>query len=241
MPNHIRNVLTIKQNGQGSEAVQDVFDFLQSVDEDGETRLIDFNNLIPMPKSLNITSGSTGSHGLELLQSMGVTHENCENQEIQKAAITMFVNGLGVDYLKDPERAREAVELGAQYIKNKALYGHTTWYDWCCEHWGTKWNAYDMERDGNTITFDTAWSSVFNLIEKLSQKFPHLFFEYKWSDEDTGHNVGEAEFENGECTEFYQPDGGSKEAFDLAFEIRPYCRQYYKLVDGEYEYNEDEE
>jgi len=38
------------------------------------------------------------------------------------------------------------------------------WYDWCCTHWGTKWDvndvfiADDVEEDSVTFSFDTAWA-----------------------------------------------------------------------------------
>lgn len=126
MPNHIKNVLTIKENGQGAEAVQAVFDFLQSVDEDGETCLIDFNNLVPMPDSLNISSFSNGNHGRDLLISLGMTGENWDDQTIINHAVNFLISDR-VDYLRNPDDAKEAVKLGSQYIYNEANYGYKNW------------------------------------------------------------------------------------------------------------------
>jgi hypothetical protein len=51
--------------------------------------------------------------------------------------------------------------------------------------------------DGCTVKFLTAWSSVSDLMKKLSSMFPDIRFDYKWADEDFGHNTGEAEFRHG--------------------------------------------
>ena len=55
------------------------------------------------------------------------------------------------------------------------------WYDWNCEHWGTKWNSFDghMEFDelyGEELkyTFDTAWSPPAPILMALKEKFPDL-------------------------------------------------------------------
>ena len=48
------------------------------------------------------------------------------------------------------------------------------WYNWCCDNWGTKWNAQNVyihinEADGIELTFDTAWapaSGIYDLIKK---------------------------------------------------------------------------
>ncbi len=46
------------------------------------------------------------------------------------------------------------------------------WYDWNCEHWGTKWNAYSFQWHGKAdhciaIQFDTAWSPPEPVLDKL--------------------------------------------------------------------------
>lgn len=50
------------------------------------------------------------------------------------------------------------------------------WYDWHCDHWGTKWNACDTEIDGDDcIRFDTAWSSPRPIFLALSKMYPDRF------------------------------------------------------------------
>lgn len=66
------------------------------------------------------------------------------------------------------------------------------WYDWHCEYWGTKWNAYDgytmQGIDYVTLVFSTAWSYPDGIIRELINMGYEL--EYKYADEDFGHNCG---------------------------------------------------
>ena len=47
------------------------------------------------------------------------------------------------------------------------------WYDWCCDNWGTKWNAYDGQSVGEHdagIGFYTAWGPPTPVIVELAKK-----------------------------------------------------------------------
>lgn len=112
----------------------------------------------------------------------------------------------------------------------------TWWYQWNINNWGTKWSGYSYERLAvNVFTFETAWSSVPVIIEALSKANPKVTIKYSWADEDTGHNCGRALYHNG-LLEQSKPEGGSKYAYDLAFELRPDLADDYELVDNKYIY-----
>lgn len=70
--------------------------------------------------------------------------------------------------------------------ENLEKYGYTDWYDWCKANWGTKWPASDIliskEKINNIykITFNTAWSPPFPIIEKLGQMYPDLLFIFHY-------------------------------------------------------------
>lgn len=53
-------------------------------------------------------------------------------------------------------------------------------YEWCIQHWGTKWGFCDTARyirpRSVVYTFNTAWSPPVPLIEKMSDMFPKLTF-----------------------------------------------------------------
>lgn len=72
----------------------------------------------------------------------------------------------------------------------RKLYGKNNWYDWNCENWGTKWNAYDIHAENNYVEFSTAWSAPLPVIAKLALMFPDIHIEHLWADEDRYSNTG---------------------------------------------------
>ena len=78
---------------------------------------------------------------------------------------------------EDKQAAHEA-----QQKSNIEKYGHSDWYSWCVENWGTKWNcdAQDWMKVENpnedeasvTFWFDSAWSpptALYEFIESNSE------------------------------------------------------------------------
>lgn len=121
-------------------------------------------------------------------------------------------------------------------------YGYPSWFEWRCDKWGTKWNAYEVELiDDNIVEFETAWSAPFPIIERLAELFSGVTFEHKWADEDTAYNCGTHRYANGERVSEFRPESGSNEAYELAFDLRPYLKDEYELVDGEYRWKGYEE
>lgn len=231
MPNHVQNKLTIIGK---ADQVKKVFAFIGSVDKEGEKMKIDFNKIKPMPESLNITSGSTGEIAHELLfgtkkQKFFQIDINEQQKRFAKFSIEM---------------QKEAVDLAIKYQFNLVTYGHTTWYDWACENWGTKWNAYSQNDERNTedtIYFQTAWSSPVQLIAELSTKFPSVTFQLDYADEDSGSNTGRITIKNGVDIKVIQPASQSIEAFKIYFELHPDSIKHYRLVKGKYEYVDEED
>lgn len=58
------------------------------------------------------------------------------------------------------------------------IYGKYNWYDWSCENWGTKWNAYDIKVYDDGFGFCTAWGPAHPVIERLAILFPEADFIY---------------------------------------------------------------
>ena len=72
------------------------------------------------------------------------------------------------------DEAKQAA-LEAQTRSNVEKYGAGNWYDFCVNHWGTKWDvniAQECERDEDGLSFsgsfDTAWSPPMGIVEKLA-------------------------------------------------------------------------
>lgn len=67
--------------------------------------------------------------------------------------------------------------------------------------------------------------------------FPEVEFEYSWASEDFGYTVGLIRYKDTEILEENIPDGGTKEAYDLASEIRmETLKEHY--INENYEYDE---
>lgn len=85
--------------------------------------------------------------------------------------------------------------IGGYY--NTRKYGQADWYNWSIENWGTKWNAYDIYIEDNSVTFDTAWCTPIKWLEKLAE---NLDFTVCFADEDLGSNFGIGYAKNGKLT-----------------------------------------
>ena len=218
MPNHITNILRIEASeGLTAQIKSDI----KSVDEEGETRHIDFNKILPMPESLNITSGSTTSNGIAILQYragddtairgiMGYAWAN------EFATPDDLIEHMIVKGSANLEEAQKALD-------NERLYGCRDWYGWSTSNWGTKWNAYSTnDTDVDEVSFETAWSNPYPVIIALSAKYPEAVFHMRFADEDFGHNVGEYSLQNGDVVDENIPEGGSEEALELAADITGY-------------------
>ena len=71
------------------------------------------------------------------------------------------------------------------------LKGHTYWYSWRIENWGTKWNACRTElTEGGPekgyieFRFETAWDAPMPVFYRLLELFPQLGFSFGWQHED---------------------------------------------------------
>ena len=119
-----------------------------------------------MPNNTQNTLELTGDHEavMAFVDQMG-KHMNFE--KVIPPPANMFREKLGLD---DKERcAREGIP---------------TWYDWQCENWGTKWNAYANEdvaieefSDRSTMAtyrFQTAWDAPRPVIAAIIKQNPDI-------------------------------------------------------------------
>lgn len=212
MPNHVTNVVTF---GGDPKQIQKML--MEIKDDEAGVGSIDFEKLIPMPKALEIESGSRTWDGLKAYSDF----------------ISVYVfdrDPATLDLLNIPKESEEAFlrcrtdidretwNLGKAAFQNQQRYGASTWYEWHVQNWGTKWNAYDFGGNGNSLTFLTAWSAPHPILEKLSELYPEIGITHKWADEDIGQNCGCREYCGGEMTgEWYPLDG--QESIDFATDL----------------------
>lgn len=98
------------------------------------------------------------------------------------------------------EEGKALYDLGQRSIENLRRYKAMTWYEWCSQNWGTKWNSCDNDIDtaARTIIFSTAWSCPTPIVAALAEKFPDVDFVWKYADEDAGSNTGQIIYEGGD-------------------------------------------
>ncbi|MBR5091650.1 MAG: hypothetical protein IK093_19690 [Ruminiclostridium sp.] len=215
MPNHVQN--RVRLIGEQSR----IDELLRTVQNDEEGfGSIDFNKIIPMPKEMEIECGTQTDKGFKAYSDfIAVYILGQQDGKIDVFAIPESSEKAFLRIRKDIDP--ETWSLGKQAYQNKIKFGHTDWYSWCIDNWGTKWNAYYFgEYESNTLTFCTAWSRIMPIMTKLSEMFPDVHFNYAWADEDFGCNVGEVELQNGETTFENIPAPFSKEAYEMAADIR---------------------
>jgi hypothetical protein len=78
-----------------------------------------------------------------------------------------------------------------------------TWYDWCIDNWGTKWNAiYDefqeKNNDPHVIHFVTAYHPPIPVMNALACKYPKVSFSLEYFDEQDHDDITTVEFKLGE-------------------------------------------
>lgn len=130
------------------------------------------------------------------------------------------------------------LDMAEIFKSNKKESGFMTetdsWASWCVRYWGTKWNAYGLDKSRNTentIYFQTAWSGIPRIVALLSEQFPNVDFFYSYADEDFASNTGFLNiFSRDRLNEYVVLDDKSKEAFDLAAELIGAESKYGKYI-----------
>lgn len=210
MPNWVANRLKVIGD---KNKVQEFLTHIKG--QERESEVIDFNTIVPMPVSLRDTESSTRVSTAVLYYL-----EQTQNDELL-SKVKNFLPTLPFPYFEKETESelQELYSLGEKYVKIFEETGYLSWYEWSIDNWGTKWNAtssytinlYDNEVD---VLFDTAWSGVPELIDRLVASFPHLYFEYDFADEDFCYNTGSGSgCGNEDGFTFWYHDSQTKEAF----------------------------
>lgn len=174
MPNYAWNRMSMKAS--------DYKKYVEGIDEDGNPT-VDFNVLIPMPKCYEgIPSGTETDMAFVCYVSnkleKGWTYVAEKINELLPNANKYKFSSYKIDY----DRLSSDVDLdtlyskGEQIVENIKNYNAIDWYDWCCDNWGTKWNAFDVEvedideeNDICWFKFTTAWCAPEGWIKELSK------------------------------------------------------------------------
>jgi hypothetical protein len=201
MPNWVKNIVSFEG---GSKEIESLFELVKSTDEDGEINLFDFDKIIEMPKSLNITSGGLIDSGIEIIK-----YKESGDKSILDYSKKHFLelNTWDADVVIEHLSSRVDWNEVKTAISNLENYGHKDWYTWRVSNWGTKWNTSEPTIEDNIVSFETAWSTPYEIFEELSLKFPNLKIKVKYADEDIGSNCGQIELQNGQVLNDIEYDG----------------------------------
>lgn len=189
MPNWTENRVTVRGNPQSID------EFKQFVFEDKD-RPFSLDRILPMPKAMEIESGSMVSNALKVMR----------NQEKWMTELT--------------PRARHHTRRA---IANMAIFGAKDWYEWSNRFWGTKWDTcecklvseqkWDFNREGvreqgKTLIYEflTAWDAPREITPVLRAMFPELEIEWKAVNEEDAYIRNEQQSDESACDAWVRPD-----------------------------------
>ncbi|TDR30229.1 hypothetical protein [Hydromonas duriensis] len=233
MPNYCQNQLKISGNEQDIILLKQQ---MYSFNEQGNY-VLDFNVVVPMPKSLDITSG-----GLTELTSQLLYPHTAKGKEppsisdlMQKYHRELVWPCPQVDtvdefigLLRQTRNGRQCLLEGHYYHRNHKQYGFRDWYDWRLHYWGTKWGAMHFEdNEYNELIFDTAWSPPIPVIQALAEQFPQLNFRLAYAEEGCWF-AGVLEWSDG-CLTYGDNDA----------DVRTTLKTYFGYTDQDFEVDQD--
>lgn len=218
MPNHVTNELTARKH---------VLDSLKSNESE-----LDFNTVVPMPEIMKSEPHMGVTQWAQI--AMGIINLKTLQQSTPDpvAAFERHDYGAAAKRLEQGNAIRAMTEgpfpidwddkdfeMLIQSMRALKQHSHASWYEWAIANWGTKWNAYQVNRISDTvIKFQTAWSMPATWLQKLIEKFPSETITIRWADEDFGNNAG-ALTVMGENVTGGPFKNGSVEAQQLAMEL----------------------
>lgn len=214
---------------RGKDSILGVPDGFEPEMVESWTRFPDFEKVFPVPEVIKAVGDSVNS---SIINAVYAKYKKTFSENPLLAGLEAL-NRQKINIKPEEEMQ---FELACKAYEET---GFAYWYDYQNEKWDTKWNAYSCEKlSDNIFIFETAWSGVPDIIKELSIGFNGTII-YKYADEDTGYNTGEYKIAHGIVLYENIPVGGSVEAYDLAFELRPDYKDNYILIDGNYVHKEE--
>lgn len=200
MPNWVNNTLTIDDK------------YLNKViNADNK---VDFGLIVPMPKDLEIEDSSRKETAIyyymshrdnlyfdavvtdpdfkkvcDVYSRYAILDKNANEKTIAKdmqERMNKWSNRISGRDNEQTERD-EVYELGKRLVYNAVHYNAMTWYDWCNDNWGCKWNASyteieSLNNNQSIVRFNTPWYTPVNYLHTLCEQF-HVPFQLHWFEE----------------------------------------------------------
>ena len=215
----------------GSDTAQSVYAYLLTQESETVAR-IDCRNMMAHPEFYDDDYFQRITKRLEEIKNAS----KCSSQyEMSKNNKLKDITGTST-----PATYQDYVDFGKIYTENYRKYGCMTWYDWCRENWGSKWNAVTPEFSGDPDSdelfcqFDTAWTPPTGIVEAMPEflkqnKISDIEIEWKWAEEQ-GYFGGIFTIKGTEPEVTEQYFEACDEAYALCEEVIGYS---YELEEGE--------
>lgn len=107
----------------------------------------------------------------------------------------------------------------------KKKFGFSSWYEWRCSNWGTKWDLspdsltiVDEDDDSITYSFSTAWSPPNEFLMNICKNYPLLKFHLSYEEPGAAFE-GDLEIEGGEVTRDESRDWVQKNCYCCGEEL----------------------
>jgi len=204
MPNHVGTVLRLS----GDE--KQIKKFVADIKVKGKEEY-DFDLLLPVPVELQNTTSPT-----RIVSEKEYQQAVAKAEEAQEAFKRGEITQLNLECSLQLPITQE---MSDDY---NARFGCDNWYEWRRKNYGTKWGMYDVQFDGETFFYSTAWSPATAYFVNISKKYPKISFRHEFADEGGGF-VGYEIIKNGKVIESTEYDWAS----DKGIEIRETVGYYY--------------
>lgn len=147
----------------------------------------DFNEIIPMPETLNITNGAITDEAVRFYET-DITSDrymDLSDEPESKDLSYLWTPIYGI--CEEPRSRADLKALGRIALENEKKYGFRDWFGWQAENWGTKWGACDVianeTKDGFTYQFNTPWAMPMPIFIKLCRLLHSCEILWQWLDE----------------------------------------------------------
>ena len=200
MPNYCFNKVNMR--GIGSNK-----DFYTTSEKGNEE--FDFQKIIECPDELYKSTASGYAYDLDLREVIITALENLIHNDMHSFISSDYICSKAPLIAKEREAIEEVykkykvdrqrvLETGLNKFQLLVKYGFVSWYEFCTNIWGTKWNAWDtFIVDEDNVEFITAWNPPYGIFMELSKMYPYDLITVNWSEE--GGVSGFMQFHSGEC------------------------------------------
>lgn len=194
MPNWCRNVIKCEK-----DVIQKIKNKYLYEASSQESQSLDFQKICPMPKELDKLDSGPESRYVPIYLAY-LYQTNLEKYTFISGYLKSHMNDFhqkmyfsDIQYLIEKnEWVDEEIKRGKEYVDLFLKYGVFSWFDWCIDHWGTKWNSSEGNiQEDDSIAFTTAWNPPCEILRKLSEEFPDSTFYCYYAEEGSKHGYFE--------------------------------------------------